>query len=49
MIREKWTWLALAVLATFVLLMLAKVQIRDLTTRVEKLERYIPYIEPTAK
>lgn len=49
MLREKWTWMALGLIAIFGLLMLNMLETAELGRRVSKLEAYLPYLEPRAK
>ncbi len=48
MLREKWTWLALGLVATIGLLMLNMIKTAEISGRVSKLERFMPYLEPRA-
>jgi len=49
LLRQKWIYVAGGVLISFVGLLLMNLRITELTERVQKLERYLPYLEPVAK
>lgn len=49
MLREKWTWVATGLIATLALTLLSLNENGRLRERVEKLERYVPYLKPVGE